>query len=202
MKTPLLAASILLSLCACAPDASTDTSRGADAAAPAPPTRAPDSSPSAAATSTPDATVPADAMPTAATGAATAEGAGDKAVNDSIDSNLGDHRRYQAVIRELQAAVAAGDAGRVAPLVQYPLGVEMAGKKTQLKNEKEFIERYPEFMTPDIRSAIVGTKYADLFVNYKGVMFGRGEAWINGICKDEKCDAFDVKLVTLQPGPA
>jgi hypothetical protein len=32
-------------------------------------------------------------------------------------------------------------------------------------------------------------------------MFGRGQAWINGICKDDKCNAFDVKLVALQHGP-
>ena len=200
MKTQMLAVSISLLLCACAPDAPT---AAAPAAAPVAPTAPADTAPSAAATSTPDAPVPADAVPAAAdSSAAPAVAAdGDKAVNDAIDSNLGDHTKYQAVITKLQTAVAAGDAAKVASLAQYPIGVDIGGKNTVLKSEKEFVARYKEFMTPDISKAIVETKYADLFVNYKGVMFGRGEAWINGICKDSACKAFDVKLVTLQHGP-
>lgn len=199
MKTQMLAVSISLLLCACTPEA---PSAAAPAPAPLAHTAPADTAPSAAATSTPDAPVPADAVPAAAdSSAAPAVAAdGDKAVNDAIDSNLGDHTKYQAVITELQTAVAAGDASKVASLAQYPIGVDIGGKNTVLKSEKEFVARYKEFMTPDISKAIVETKYADLFVNYKGVMFGRGEAWINGICKDSACKAFDVKLVTLQHG--
>ena len=31
-----------------------------------------------------------------------------------------------------------------------------------------------------------------------GVMFGNGEVWLNGICKDDACADFDVKIVTIQ----
>ena len=184
MKIRLLSVSIGLLLCACNPS----KDKEAEAVAPAP---APIDVPATAS----DATAPApDAIPAAVS-------ATDEAVNDSIDSNLGDHTRYQAVIQQLQAAVAAGDAAKVAALVQYPFSVDIGGKATVLKNEQEFVARYQEFMTPDISKAIVGTKYADLFVNNKGVMFGNGQAWINGICTDDQCKAFDVKLVTLQHGP-
>jgi hypothetical protein len=125
----------------------------------------------------------------------------DKATDDAIDRNLGDHRRYRAVIDALQKAVAADDAAGVAALVQYPIDVRIGGKKVTLKNRKMFVARYKAFMTPDIRKAIVTTTYGDLFVNDKGVMFGRGQAWINGICRDTACKSFDVKLVTLQRGP-
>lgn len=124
-----------------------------------------------------------------------------KAVDDAIDNNLGDHQRYRTVIDAFQKAVAGNDAAAVAALVQYPIVVSIQGHKTTLKNEKQFIARYNQLMTSNIRNAIVGTRYADLFVNYKGVMFGRGQAWINGICRDDKCAAFDVKVVTLQSGP-
>ena len=185
MKIRLLAVSIGLLLCACTPSKDKD----AVVATPAPVAASP--APVAAA----DTTAPAPVAP------ATGSIAGDQAVNDSIDINLGDHTRYQAVIQALQAAVAAGDAAKVAALAQYPFSVDIGGKATVLKNEQEFVARYPDFMTPDIRKAIVDTKYADLFVNYKGVMFGSGQAWINGICKDDACKVFDVKLVTLQHGP-
>ena len=46
--------------------------------------------------------------------------------------------------------------------------------------------------------AITAQKWQDLFVNYQGIMIGNGQVWINGICKDDKCAAFDVKVVTIQ----
>ena len=193
MKISLLLLSMTLLVGACGKET---------ASGPAPGEAAPDAAvapatdPGASASSA-NTALPAEAAPDAAPSQA-ARDAGDAAVNASIDNNLGDHAKYQAVIRELQAAVAASDAARVAALVQYPIGVEIEGTDATLKNEHEFIARYPEFMTANIRDAIVGTKYADLFVNYKGVMFGSGQAWINGICKDPQCKVFDVKLVTLQ----
>jgi hypothetical protein len=194
MKTRLLAVSISALLCACAPSADKEAVApepvvSADAPATA------DAAPAATTPTVAEATTPAAQAP------ATDSSAGDQAVNDSIDSNLGDHTKYQAAIKDLQAAVAVGDAAKVASLARYPFSVDIGGKATVLKNEQEFAARYKEFMTPDIGKAIVETKYADLFVNYKGVMFGDGQAWLNGICKDDQCKTFDVKLVTLQHGP-
>ena len=191
MKIRLLGVSIGLLLCACNPS----KDKEAEATTPAPATIDAPATASEAPAASSEATTP---VPNATAAAVSAT---DQAVNDSIDNNLGDHTRYQAVIQQLQTAVAAGDAAKVAALAQYPFSVDIGGKATVLKNEQEFVARYQEFMTPDISKAIVGTKYADLFVNYKGVMFGNGQAWINGICKDDQCKAFDVKLVTLQHGP-
>ena len=200
MKLRLLATMSALLLSAC------------DSHPPAEPAKAP----SAAAKVAPEAPAPAAQTPSppmAASNAAPAEAnapaqaapigdpAADQAVSDAIDSSLGDHQRYRPVIDAFQAAVAANDAARVATLVHYPIGVDIDGKPVVLKNEQEFVARYAQFMTPDIRDAIVATQYADLFVNYKGIMFGSGQAWINGICKDDRCKAFEAKVVTLQHGP-
>ncbi|HEY0334285.1 MAG TPA: hypothetical protein VGC74_11310 [Stenotrophomonas sp.] len=204
MQMHLLPIAVALLGCGCGPRNAAEPSQVSETELPAepraqaPPQTAPAAKnpldtppPTARGTASPDAT--------ASTKADDAQGIAE--VNASIDSNLGDHVRYQSVIQHLQSAVAAGDAAQVASLAQYPFVVEIAGKSVELKSEKEFVARYQDFMTPDIRDAIVQTRYADLFVNYKGVMFGRGQAWINGICRDDKCKAFDVKLVTLQHGP-
>jgi len=53
-------------------------------------------------------------------------------------------------------------------------------------------------MTPEIAKAITDTRYADVLVNYKGVMLGNGEAWINGICEHTACKNVEVKVVALQ----
>ncbi|MET0580624.1 MAG: hypothetical protein ABWX88_00315 [Pseudoxanthomonas sp.] len=130
----------------------------------------------------------------AAAPAATSDADMDKA----IDAALGDHAAYRKVMEDFQKAVAAKDAKAASVLVHYPIGVDIAGKNKVLKNAAAFVENYDKFMTPEIARAIIDTRYAEAFVNYKGVMLGRGEAWINGICKDNACKNVDVKVVTIQ----
>jgi roadblock/LC7 domain-containing protein len=121
------------------------------------------------------------------------------AVNQSIDDLLGDHSRYQAVIQQFQKAVADKDAAAVASLVDYPFTATIDGKRVKLANADAFVQQYDKIVTPAIANAITQQKYSQLMVNYKGVMFGSGEAWINGICKDKACQKFDVRVVAIQP---
>lgn len=190
----MMLAAILLSACdkpapaPVAPAAADVPSSAAPAAEPAPPPAAPET-----AAATPEAAAPAPA--------AASDPAADKATDDAIDSNLGDHARYRDVIERFQKAVADKDAGAVAALVYYPFGATIDGKTLVIKDPAGFVAHYDKIVTPPIADAIVKQKYADMFVNYKGVMFGSGEAWVNGICKDNACKVFDVKVVTIQPGP-
>jgi hypothetical protein len=57
-------------------------------------------------------------------------------------------------------------------------------------------------MTPGIVSAIKDQNYGDLFVNDQGVMFGNGQAWLDAVCLDRKCDQSVIQVVTLQDAPA
>lgn len=154
------------------------------------------------ASASPDAaTAPGPASVQPAHGPAPAgDAAADKTTDDAIDNALGDHARYRDAIERFQKAVAAKDAAVVAALVQYPFNATIDGKKVEIKDAAGFVARYDEIVAPKIADAIVKQKYADLFVNYKGVMFGSGEAWMNGICKDDACKDFDVKVVAIQPG--
>lgn len=122
------------------------------------------------------------------------------AVNQRIDDVLGDHARYEAVIRQLQQAVAAHDAQAVAALVHYPFATVRDGDAIRVEDAAGFVRAYDRIMTPAIVRAIADQRYAQLMVNYKGVMFGNGEAWVNGICKDDACKDVDVRVVALQPG--
>jgi hypothetical protein len=202
MKQRMLAAAATVFLAACNAPSQPDPDRHVSAAASDAPARVA-SSPLPSAPRVGTAMSPATATHSAAREpiAATEAMDGDAAVDRSIDKVLGDHARYRVVILALQKAVADGDAAAVAALVHYPISVNIEGKRVLVRNAKVFMARYGEFMTPRIRDAIVHTRYRDLFVNYKGVMFGRGQAWINGICRDKACAEFDVRVVTLQPGP-
>ncbi len=176
MKKPMTACAVLLWLAACAP-------------------------------TTPEATAPVAAVPapgqdaTPPAGAPMEEVVDDPTrVNQTIDEVLGDHVRYEAVIRQLQQAVAANDAAAVAALVEYPFTTVRDGQPLRVADADAFVRDYDRIMTPAIAEAITRQKYSQLMVNYKGVMFGNGEAWVNGICKDNACKAVDVRVVALQPG--
>jgi hypothetical protein len=121
------------------------------------------------------------------------------AVNQRIDQLLGDHTRYEPVIHAFQQAMAAKDAAAVAALVAYPLRVKLDGKPATIRDARDFVAHYAAIVTPAMAAAIGRQRYGSLFVNDQGVMFGNGEAWINGICRDASCKRFDVKVVALQP---
>ena len=176
MKTPIAALAVLW-LAACTP------------ATPDPAASTPEATPAGSV---------ADAVPAAP--ASVAEVVDDPlAVNQAIDEVLGDHVRYEAVIRQLQRAVAANDTAAVAALVNYPFVTVRDGESLRVADAEAFVREYDRIMTPPIAEAIKRQKYSQLMVNYKGVMFGNGEAWVNGICKDDACKNVDVRVVALQP---
>ena len=176
MKTPIAALAVLW-LAACTP------------ATPDPAASTPEATPAGSV---------ADAVPAAP--ASVAEVVDDPlAVNQAIDEVLGDHVRYEAVIRQLQRAVAANDTAAVAALVNYPFVTVRDGESLRVADAEAFVREYDRIMTPPIAEAIKRQRYSELMVNYKGVMFGNGEAWVNGICKDDACKDVDVRVVALQP---
>jgi hypothetical protein len=121
------------------------------------------------------------------------------AVNATIANVLGDHAAYERAVAMLQQAVARKDAAAVAAMVEYPFTARIDGKPVRIADAAAFAARYDDIVTPAIASAIVSQRYQALFVNAKGVMFGDGEAWLNGICADAACKSVDVRVVAIQP---
>lgn len=165
----------------------------ADTPAPEAPAPAADATTAAAPAAISATETPVDTAPTAPD---------DNAVDAAIDKILGDHTKYQAVINAYQKAVIEGDKEGVAALVDYPLAATIDGKQTSIKDAADFVRNYEKIITPAIAGVIKAQKYSELMVNGKGVMFGSGETWINGICKkgSADCSEFEVKVVTIQPG--
>ncbi len=195
MNKLLCAAAAAMLLAACdkpAPSAPAASDAPASPGAPAEPASAPGAT---------EAAPPAAETPPAAPAAVAAapDPSADKATDESIDRLLGDHSRYRDAIDRFQKAVAAKDAAGVADLVAYPFEADIDGKKTKIKDAAGFVAQYGKIVTPPIADAIVRQEYAEMFVNAQGVMFGDGEAWMNGICKDRACKNFDVKVIRIQP---
>ena len=126
----------------------------------------------------------------------------DTAINASIDRLLGNHASYQAVIEAYQRAVTRGDKAAVAALVDYPIRVDIDGNKTAIRDPMAFVRDYDRIITRAIARTIEEQRYSELMVNSKGVMFGNGQTWINGVCKEGSadCSEFEVKVVAIQAG--
>jgi hypothetical protein len=196
MRALILTAAVVL-LAACKP-APTDTAAPvaatpAAATAPASP-EAPAPEPGAAATPASAGTESAPAAPASDEGSAQ--------VNQSIEEVLGDPAIYEPAIRAFQKAAAAHDAVAVARMADYPFNATIDGKPAKIKDAAAFAAAYDKIVTPAIAKVVSEQKYAELAVSGKGVMFGNGEAWINGICKDDECKAVDVRVVAIQPTEA
>ncbi|MGY0559039.1 hypothetical protein [Lysobacter sp. A421] len=128
--------------------------------------------------------------------------AGEAAVEQAIETNLGDAAAYRATFDRLQRGVGSADKQAVAALVSYPINVEIDGKPRVIRDAQAFIELWDQVITPGIASVITSQQFADLRVNYQGVMFGDGQVWLTGICRDDACAASDIRVVTIQSGPA
>jgi hypothetical protein len=119
-------------------------------------------------------------------------------VDKAVDSNVGDHVQVHHFVTNLQQAVAKHDAATVASLVHYPIAVKLNGKIIILRTPQSFIANYDRILTPEIAAVVEKQKYEDLFVNYQGAMFGNGQVWIAGICRDKACKQSDIKIRTIQ----
>jgi hypothetical protein len=138
------------------------------------------------------------ALACAAAGMATGADAQQRSTSESIQALLGDSTQYREAIAAFQKAVRAHDAAGVAALVSYPIKVSIGGSKRTIKAPRAFIAKYDSIVTPAIAAAVQDQKWDDLFVNYQGVMLGRGEVWFNGTCRDKDCEVTLVRIYTIQ----
>jgi hypothetical protein len=120
-------------------------------------------------------------------------------MDQSIAANVGDPAKFRETMTTLQQAVQKHDVSAVAALVSYPISIDPHTKKPlRVGAPPAFITQYDQIITPHIAEVIERQKYEDLFVNYQGAMFGTGEVWIAGICKDKACKQVDIKIRTIQ----
>ncbi|GMU10369.1 hypothetical protein [Corallococcus caeni] len=120
------------------------------------------------------------------------------AVNARIQDVLGEPAKYAQAFAAFQRAVAARDAKAVAALVAYPFTANIGGRKVRLPDAASFVRHYDAIVTPVIANVITRQRYTDVFVNDQGVMFGQGEAWLHGICRDAACEEVDVRVIAIQ----
>lgn len=101
----------------------------------------------------------------------------------------------------LQQAVRADDAAQVATLVAFPLRINRPGSRPRQIGRGEFLRRYAEIFTPQLRRALLAQDPGALFENWQGVMFGDGEAWAAGVCAARRCTRGKLRLTVVNAAP-
>ncbi|MCC3377168.1 hypothetical protein [Cohnella sp. REN36] len=88
-----------------------------------------------------------------------------------------DPAAFDRMFADVQAAVAADDAEKVAEYILFPLAVNHDGESVQVKTKEAFIKQCADIFTDNVKQALASQKKEDLFVNFKGVMVGDGAIW-------------------------
>ena len=99
-------------------------------------------------------------------------------------------------LQQLQAAVAADDRNRVIAMVEFPVTIMVDGRRLKLRTRSQLLKYYEAAFDPKVKGFIAKQSFSDLFCNWRGVMIGRGEIWINGVGQPSQ-----LKIIAINNNP-
>ncbi len=106
----------------------------------------------------------------------------------------------RAFLDRLKQLAASDDRQAIASLVRYPFHLYDAGKVTATyPDAAAFLKDYDQIVTKPVLQAIGQAHYADLFVNYQGVMLGNGQVWFDGYGKNRDTDGSPILIGAINP---
>ena len=86
-------------------------------------------------------------------------------------------------LSDLQHSVAVDDRAHIVEMVQFPISIMVEGKPMALRNKNQLLKYYEIAFDAKVKGFIAKQRVSDLFCNWKGIMIGRGEIWINTVGK-------------------
>jgi len=94
-----------------------------------------------------------------------------------FDSGVEDDEAFEKIVQQFRKAVIIGNKQVVADLINYPIGVAIAGKKRALTGRADVIANYDRIFSHSCVEAIRGSVPHNMFANIDGVMFDNGVIW-------------------------
>lgn len=99
-----------------------------------------------------------------------------KRYNDTKQSDA----QVEAYMKKVKTAILNNNKEWLSTQVSYPYKASTPeGKIVSLKNKQEFISKYSLVVSDGLKKRIANICTCNLFMNYRGVMLGNGEVWIN-----------------------
>ena len=118
-------------------------------------------------------------------------------VNQRIDDLLGPHEIYETAIQTIQKAVAERDVAAIAGYIPFGESIFVNGGEEIIADEADLAARFDELFNARVTQTVVEQVYAELLVKDDGIMFGRGELWISGVCVDDSCEDVFVNITAI-----
>jgi hypothetical protein len=88
----------------------------------------------------------------------------------------------KAFFNEIKRTIDQGDRKAVSKMISYPTIVDLkSGPNKKIRNRAEFEAHYDEIINGRVTRAVRAQVYEELFVNWRGVMFGNGEIWFTAL---------------------
>ena len=104
----------------------------------------------------------------------------------------------ESFLDSLKAAVEIDDRRAVASMVRYPIRVQLDSRATMIASAADFVSRYPDIVNGNVKGAVLAQESAELFVNWQGVMVGRGEVWFSAVYEDPRVDEkYHLKIIAI-----
>ncbi len=89
-------------------------------------------------------------------------------------------------INELKTATQVEDKEWISEYIAYPLSVSLVkGSRVLLETKADFIEYYDSIFNANVKEAILQQGMTDLFINWQGLMIGRGQVWITEVILED-----------------
>ena len=108
---------------------------------------------------------------------------------------VGEADKYRIVFGKVQSTIKKDDREGFAALVHYPFTIyqekeECCGSDAvdTVEDREEFVERFDEIVTPEVRHVIKNQEFDELILNWRGLGFDVGTVWIVGYCVGEDED--------------
>jgi hypothetical protein len=118
-------------------------------------------------------------------------------VNQRIDTILGPHEVYQTATETIQKALVEQDVQAIAGYIPFGENIFVNGGEEIIADEADLAARFDELFNARVIDSVVNQAYEDLLVKDDGIMFGRGELWISGVCVDDTCEDVFVNITAI-----
>jgi len=99
-------------------------------------------------------------------------------------------------VADLQHSVAVDDRAHVAEMIRFPISIAVKGKSLTLRNKDQLLKYYNVACDSKVKGFIAKQHVSELFCNWKGIMVGRGEIWINAVGRSSP-----LKIVAINNNP-
>jgi hypothetical protein len=101
-------------------------------------------------------------------------------------AGIDNEKEMEKFAKNLKRDILKKDKLGVAKKIAYPVKVEVKGKKIVIEDKDEFIENFDQIFYKEYLQTFKDIRTFNMSFTYKGIMFGKGQMWLNSINSDPK----------------